>query len=111
LACLVMASMARQPGTRHPVGHVKIGDGYMQVMSKHMFGVLFAQVALIGMDPVRISRIGRIKNPDRKGDVTCRDRGTLDPLTLVVQREHHYCFYLMAVLFPQSCEKQADPNR
>jgi hypothetical protein len=88
--------MSRRSCVRDPAGNFQIGDGHMQIMPENVFRVLLAQVAMIGVNCFGVRRIGRIKNADRKCDVPRRYSGTLDPLTLVVKREHHYCFYLMA---------------
>ena len=84
----------------------------MQIMSKNVFRVFLTQIAMIRAKSVGVSLIGRIKNPDRKCDVPRGYSGTLDPLTLVVKREHHCCFYLMAAMFlTELRETDGDPNR
>ena len=77
-------------------------------MSKNVFCMLITQVALIRKHHVTIGSVNGIKNANREDYVPCRDRGTLDPLTLVVKGVHRYCFYLMAApFFTETHEKQS----
>ena len=61
-------------------------------MSEDVLSMFFTQVPLIGQNYVDIGNLNGIKDADSKSDVPCRERGTLDPLTLLVKREHHCCF-------------------
>ena len=97
--------MAGQARLWNRMGYIQICDGYVQIVSQNVFGVLFTQIPLIRKNSVRIRIVDRVKNANGKGDVPCRDRGTLDPLTLVVKREHHCCFYLLRLCFSQGPAK------
>jgi hypothetical protein len=88
LGCLVVASVSRRAGVRHPAGHFQIGDGHAQIMPENVLRVLLAQVAMVRVNCFGIGRIGAIKNADRKCNVPRRYGGTLDPLTLMVKGEH-----------------------
>ena len=111
-AGLVVASLIGRSCIGDPVGHVQIRDGYMKIIPKDVFRVLLAQVAVVRMNSVGARHLCRIKNADRKCDVPRWYSGTLDPLTLMVKREHHYCFYLLTLFFTETREKQiATQNR